>query len=84
MRDSGIAYASRAMSESSDRKDDEIEEVVIPLDRVTIARLARLSRIVGDHPTSVAASLLHDILKDDELHNEIERSIAPPPGTPKH
>lgn len=46
--------------------DDDVELVPIPLDRETIARLARLGRLVDDHPMRIAGSILHDVLKDDE------------------
>lgn len=39
--------------------DDDIEVVPIPLDRETIANLARLGRALGEHPTQyVARSIL--------------------------
>jgi len=40
--------------------------ISIPLDGETAARLQSLSDVCHDAPTNVAASLLHDILKDDE------------------
>lgn len=46
--------------------NDDTEIVPIPLDAETRVRLARLARFVGDHPVKVAASLLHDLLRDDE------------------
>lgn len=52
---------------------DEEEEKVpfsIPLDGETIDRLMRLSDICHADPRAVAASLLHDILKDDEAAHE--------------
>lgn len=49
--------------------DDEAEIVPIPLDRETIARLARLARFVGDNPIRCASSLLHDLMRDDEMVN---------------
>lgn len=48
-------------------RDDEIEMVPIPLDRETIARLARLGRAIGKHPTKAAGELLRDLLRDDEM-----------------
>ena len=40
--------------------------ISIPLDGETAARLQSLSDVCHAAPTNVAASLLHDILKDDE------------------
>lgn len=80
MRKSGIAYDRTVMCESSD-DDDHPEILPIELDRETVRRLARFSRVVGDHPLTVAAALLHDVLKDDELAHGGETI---PAGTPKH
>lgn len=43
--------------------------ISIPLDGETAARLQNLSDVCHAPPTNVAASLLHDILKDDEEAN---------------
>jgi predicted transcriptional regulator len=43
--------------------------VSIPLDPETAARLQNLSDFCHAEPVKVAASLLHDILKDDEEYN---------------
>ena len=43
--------------------------ISIPLDAATAARLQSLSDVCHAAPTNVAASLLHDILKDDEEAN---------------
>ena len=43
--------------------------ISIPLDGVTAARLQNLSDVCHAAPINVAASLLHDILKDDEEAN---------------
>lgn len=40
--------------------------ISIPLDGETAARLQNLSDVCHAPPTNVAASLLHDILKEDE------------------
>jgi predicted transcriptional regulator len=51
---------------------DEAEEMTwisIPLDPQTAARLRNLSDACHAAPTNIAASLLHDILKDDEEAN---------------
>jgi hypothetical protein len=51
---------------------DETEEMTwisIPLDPQTAARLRNLSDACHAAPTNVAASLLHDILADDEVEN---------------
>lgn len=50
----------------SDRADDPVTWITIPLDRATADRLSSLSDVCHAEPTNVAASLLHDILKDDE------------------
>lgn len=47
-------------------REDDIEDVPIPLDRDTITRLVRFSRDVGKHPRDVAGALLRDLLKEDE------------------
>jgi hypothetical protein len=49
--------------------DDEappVRWISIPLDAETAARLAHLSDECHADPVSVAASLLHDVLADDE------------------
>ena len=51
--------------------DDDTELLPISLDGVTVARLCRLARACGDHPAKIAASLLHDLLADDEAANVI-------------
>lgn len=43
--------------------------ISIPLDGETAERLQNLSDVCHAAPTNVAASLLHDILKDDEEAN---------------
>lgn len=43
--------------------------ISIPLDGETAARLQNLSDVCHAAPTNIAASLLHDILKDDEEAN---------------
>ena len=60
-----------AMVKATD--DDDSDVLPISLDGVTIARLARLSRACGAHPAALAASLLHDILADDEAVNVLDR-----------
>lgn len=58
------------------RTDDHtVLWVRVPLDKETAARLQCLSDICHADPVSVAASLLHDILKeDDDAHHLI---VAP-------
>ena len=53
----------RIMRETS---KNEIVWVTVPLDAETAERLRHLSDICHADEKSVAASLLHDILKDDE------------------
>lgn len=51
---------------------DDTQETVwisVPLDRKTAARLQNLSDVCHATPTNVAASLLHDVLADDEESN---------------
>ena len=47
----------------------EKEAVVIDLDGVTVTRLARFARAIGEHPRSAAARLLTELLADDEFYN---------------
>lgn len=49
-----------------DIEDDDEVEVPIPLGRETRRFLCEIARATGDHPTRIAASMLHDILKDTE------------------
>lgn len=51
----------------ADQPDDAIEFVPIPLDRETIVSLARLGRMLGQHPAKIAGELLRDVVKDDAL-----------------
>lgn len=53
----------------SPRPENENVEVVpldVPLDPATIAWLARLARVTGDHPADIVASMLRMIRIDDE------------------
>lgn len=54
--------------------DDTVVWFSIPLDGATIDRLMNLSNVCHAEPVKVAASLLHDILKDDEESNGPEIS----------
>lgn len=56
-------------------EDDDVELVPVPMGRETRRRLARLAEIVEDGPTRVAASLLRDLLRDDEDAHKLN---APP------
>ena len=58
-----------------DDADDEL--VPIPMDRETRARLVKLSIVTGAKPSRLAASLLRDVLREDELFN----APAPPART---
>lgn len=60
----------RIMREAS---KTEIVWVSVPLDAETAERLRALSDICHADEKSVAASLLHDVLKDDE-----EAHVSPP------
>ena len=46
--------------------------IEVEIDDETEAHLLRLSRVCGDSPGKIAASLLHDILADDQTFNEVE------------
>lgn len=51
------------------RKEDGTEWLLIPLVGLTGQRLDDLASEIGEEPEAVAASMLHDILKDDaEAH----------------
>lgn len=53
------------------RRDEE-ESVPVPLDAETRAWLARLSRVTGDSPGRMIASMLRDIRLDDEAaHSQL-------------
>lgn len=52
-------------------ESDGVQWIRVPLDAITAARLAHLAQIVEAEPISIAASLLHDILKDDESAHEL-------------
>ena len=59
--------------------DDDHHDVVcipIPLSQETVRRLQALSNICHADPVKIAASLLHDVLKDDEESNFL--LTAPP------
>jgi hypothetical protein len=62
----------------SDADDLPKIRLVLDVSQETIARLQSLSDICHADPRAVAASLLHDILKDDEAAHFL---TAPPPGT---
>lgn len=62
------------MQTGSDDKD--IVWVSVPLDAATAARLENLADICHAPKTAVAASLLHDVLADDEqAHIPSERAV---------
>jgi hypothetical protein len=67
------ADATRSNDIAMMKPDDDSELLPISLDAATVARLARLSRACGAHPAALAASLLHDILLDDEAVNVLDR-----------
>lgn len=57
-------------------RHDEI--IPIPLDPATFTRLCALARACGAHPIDIAASLLHDVLKDnDEAHKSVTIGLRP-------
>lgn len=64
------------MSPDKQSEEDEVEVVPmeLPLDRATIAWLAHLHNLTGDHPRIMIASMLRMIRVDDEaLHSKPKR-----------
>lgn len=64
------------MPEPFDQDDDDVVYFRIPLGTETVARLMEVADISHADPVRVAASLLHDVLKDDEaahLDGAVER-----------
>ena len=56
--------------------EQEVVWVQVPLDAATAARLHNLANMCHAAPTSVAASLLHDVLAEDDVHHEpAERTV---------
>lgn len=55
------------------RRDDDVEDVPIPLDRATVERLAKFARATGEHPRDAAAALLSALLIDDEAAHAHDR-----------
>ena len=58
-------------NEESD--DVEVVPMELPLDRRTIAWLARLHRVTGDRPADIIASMLEMIRIDDEMEHNPKR-----------
>lgn len=50
----------------------------VTIDDVTWGRLLRLSEVCRGDPLQIAASLLHDILEDDEETNCIKADVGEP------
>jgi len=50
----------------SAQADDDTTLITIPVDGETLRRLVKIADMSHAAPKAVAASLLHDILKDDE------------------
>lgn len=57
--------------------------ITVPLDEETARRLEVLSAECGADDESVAAFLLHDLLKDDELAHAFEGNV-PVTNTTRH
>ena len=56
----------------TENEDGDVIWVRVPLCPTTVARLQRLSLICQAESTTIAASLLHDILMDDAIaHDEV-------------
>jgi hypothetical protein len=66
----------------SDHDDHEVVCIPIPLTPETVRRLQALSDICHADPVKVAASLLRDILADDEEAHFLENAV--PPSNVKH
>lgn len=62
--------------------DDDLHILPIPVDAETVARLVKLADKVGKHPIDCAASLLHDLMRDDEMENV--HQLADPPTTTRN
>lgn len=72
-------------TEQSEEDDVEVVPMELPLDRATIAWLARLHNLTGDHPRIMIASMLRMIRTDDEaLHSKPKRKRAKPNGENRH
>lgn len=54
------------------KTDDTPNVLPLELGNKTMARLLRLAAACGDSPEKIAASLLHDILADDEAVNVMQ------------
>jgi len=53
--------------------EEDVEDVLpIPLDPVTVKRLARFARLIGQHPRDVAGMLLCDLLADQDFWDAAE------------
>lgn len=50
----------------------------VTIDHATWGRLFRLAEFCKGDPVQIAASLLHDILKDDEETNCVKAEVADP------
>lgn len=53
-----------------DHDEDDVHWLRVPLDAATVARLHGLADMCHAEPISIAASLLHDVLKDDEAAHD--------------
>ncbi len=58
--------------------DDDTEIVPVPMDRETRQRLAAFARAIELAPVDAAATLLKDLLVDDEFWNEAGRPKGKP------
>ena len=54
-------------------EDERATTFCVPLDDATVARLIELSDICHMPPTLLIASIIHDVLKDDEDAHGFER-----------
>lgn len=59
-------------------KADDITLITIPVDGDTLRRLMQIADMSHAAPKSVAASILRDVLKDDEEAHLLE--LMPPAG----
>lgn len=49
---------------------EEVVWISVPVDPVTAARLQALSDMCHASPVTIAGSLLHDVLAEDDAHHE--------------
>ena len=53
---------------------EDVEDIPIPLDGLTVRRLARFARLVGKRPLEAAGELLRDLLEDSDFWDAVEET----------